>query len=49
MSDPVPFRVHFDDGVKIVVVAPNTDAARKAAKAKHNALITKIKRMREAA
>lgn len=46
MSD-VPFRIHFDDGVKIVVTAPNPDQARKAAKSKHDAPITKIKRVKE--
>ncbi|WP_287374905.1 hypothetical protein [Mesorhizobium sp.] len=47
MSAPVPFRVHFDDGTKIVVNAPNPDLARKAAKAKNDAPITKIKRVKE--
>lgn len=45
----IPFRVHYQDGTKLVVDAPNPAAARKIAETRHESLITKIKIVKEAA
>lgn len=47
MPSPIPFKVHFSDGTKLTVTAPNPDQARKAAKSKHDAPISKVKRVKE--
>ena len=47
MPDPAPFRVFFVAGSTLVVTAPNPDQARKAAKSKHDAPISKVKRVKE--
>lgn len=41
------FRVHFADGQKLHIEAVNAEAARKAARAQHDAPIAKIKIVKE--
>ncbi len=43
----LPFRVHFADGRKFDVMAPDATTARKAAEARHHGLIKRIKIVRE--
>ncbi|MBX5015915.1 hypothetical protein [Rhizobium lentis] len=41
------FRVHFEDGTKLDVEASDSTAASKAASARHDGIIRKVKRVRE--
>jgi len=45
MPADTEFRVHFADGHKILVAAANAMAARKLAEKRHDAHITKIKKI----
>jgi hypothetical protein len=48
MTTPLPsFRVHFEDGAKVVVSAATADHARKIAAGRHDGIITKIKRVKD--
>ena len=49
MADVLCFRVHFSDGTKLVVDAPNPTAARKIAEKRRDGIVTKIKLVKEAA
>jgi hypothetical protein len=49
MSDTLAFRVHYVDGTKLVVDAPNPTAARKIAEKRHDAIVTKVKLVKDAA
>ncbi|MBS9720212.1 hypothetical protein JYU29_05860 [Tianweitania sp. BSSL-BM11] len=47
MASQTLFRVHFEDGERVDVTAANPDAARAAAKKRHEGVITKVKRVRD--
>jgi hypothetical protein len=49
MADTLTFRIHFADGTKVVVDAPNPTAARKIAEKRHDAIVTKVKLVKDAA
>lgn len=40
------FRVHFEDGTKLDVTAASSAAASKAASARHDGIIRKVKRVK---
>lgn len=42
-----PFRVHFEDGHKIDIEAADTKSATEQARAAHDGIIRKVKRIRE--
>lgn len=44
---PVTFRVHFEDGTKLDILAADATSAAKAAGQQSHGIITKVKRVRE--